>query len=95
MVEVLKVQPAHQCMVVAKAALQRPRQIRNLGPHPPLGQIGQHRRAAFPVDQRLHHRPRRLGGELGCHRVDLDAGVLEHVAEALQLLVRDSVSLVR
>ena len=83
--DMVQVQAAHQGMMVTEPALQRHGQVRDLGPHRALGQVRQHRGAAFPVDQRLDHRPPGLGGDGGGHRVDLDAGVLEHVAEPLHL----------
>jgi hypothetical protein len=84
-IDVVQVQAAHQGVVVPEPAFQRHRQVRDLGPHPAPGQLGQDRAAAFPVDQRLDHRPPGLGGDRGGHRVDLDPGVLEHVAEPLHL----------
>ena len=80
-VDVVQVQAAHQGVVVAEAAFQGHGQVRDLGPHRALGQLGQDRAAAFPVDQRLDHRPPGLGGDRGGHRVDLDPGVLQGVAE--------------
>ena len=56
-VDVIQVQATHQRVVLSEPALQRPRQIRNLGAHLALGQISEHFRAAFPVDERLDHRP--------------------------------------
>jgi hypothetical protein len=80
-VDVVQVQAAHQGVVVTEAAFQRHGQVRDLGPHRALGQLGQDRAAAFPVDQRLDHRPPGLGGDRGSHRVDLDPGVLQGAAE--------------
>ncbi len=37
----VQVQAAHQGMMIAEAAFQRHRQVRDLGAHPALGQIGQ------------------------------------------------------
>ena len=78
-------QPAHQRVMVIEAALQRPLQVGDLGAHLSLGQFGEHLRAALSVDERLHHRACRLGRQFGGHRVDLDPGVLQHVAQPLQL----------
>ena len=84
-IDVVQVQPAHQRVVLAEAALQRHRQVRDLRPHPADRQLRQHLRAALPVNERLDHRPPGLGDDGGGHRVDLDARVLEHVAEPLDL----------
>ena len=85
MADVVQVQAAHQGVMVAEPAFQRHLQVTDLGAHPAQGQIGQHRTAALPVDQCPGHRQPGLGGDAGGHRVDLDAGVLEHVAEPLDL----------
>jgi len=76
------VQPAHQGVMVPEAAFQGHRQVRDLGPHLAPGQLGQHRAAALAVDQRLDHRPPGLGRDGGGDGVDLDPGILEHVAQA-------------
>ena len=76
----VQVQAALQRVVIAEPAFQGHGQVRDLSPDR-LGQPGQNRAAAFPVDQRLDHRPPGLGGDGGCHRVDLDAGVLQHVTQ--------------
>jgi hypothetical protein len=80
-VEVVQVQAAHQRVVVAEAAFQGHGQVRDLGPHLPPGQLGQDRAAALAVDEGLDHRPAGLGGDRGRHRVDLDPGILQHVAQ--------------
>jgi len=68
MIDVVQVELAHHGVVVAEPALQRHRQVRDLGAHPAFGQIGQDRAAAFPVDQRLDHRPAGLGRDGAGHR---------------------------
>ncbi len=84
-IQMSQVQPTHQGMVIIEAPFQRPLQIGDLRAHTAARQISQHRRAAFTVDERLHHRPHRLGGDRGRHAVGLDPGVLKHIAQALQL----------
>ena len=71
-------------VVFPEPALQRHRQVRDLGPHPPDGQVRQHLAAPLPVDQRLDHRPSRLRRDGPGHRVDLDTGVLQHVPEPVR-----------
>ena len=61
--DVVQVQAAHQGMMVTEPAFQRHGQVRDLGAHLAPGQVGQHSGAAFPVDQRLAHRPAGLGGD--------------------------------
>ncbi|CMH24523.1 Uncharacterised protein [Mycobacterium tuberculosis] len=85
LIQMSQVQPTHQGMVIIEAPFQRPLQIGDLRAHTAARQISQHRRAAFTVDERLHHRPHRLGGDRGRHAVGLDPGVLKHIAQALQL----------
>ena len=60
-VNVIQMQPTHQRMMIAEPALQRHRQVRDLGTHLAFGQLSQDRPAAFPVDERLDHRPPGLG----------------------------------
>ena len=67
--------------MVPEAAFQRHGQVRDLGPHLALGQLGQDRAAAFAVNEGLDHRPPGLGGDRGGDGVDLNPGILEHVAE--------------
>ena len=59
-------------------------QVRDLGPHPAAGQLGQHPRIPLPGDQRFDHVPGRQGGDAGRHRIDLDAGVFEDLGQPLQ-----------
>ena len=81
----VQMQPAHQRVVVIEAAFQRPLQVRDFRPHPAFGQLGEHAWAAFAIDECLHHRPHRRVVIDGGHRVDLDPGVLQHIAQPLQL----------
>jgi hypothetical protein len=80
-IDVIQVQAAHQGVMVPEPALQGHRQVRDLGPHLALGQLGQDRAAALPVDQRLDHRPPGLRRDRGGDGIDLDPGVLQHVAQ--------------
>ena len=59
-------------------------QVRDLGAHPAAGQPGQHAGIPLTGDQRLDHVPGRPGADAGRHRIDLDSGVFEDLAQPLQ-----------
>ena len=58
---------------------QRLGQLRALGPHPAAGQVRQRLRVPLPGDQRLEHRPDRLGVYAGGDRGDLDQRAFEQL----------------
>jgi len=89
-VDVVQVQPAHQGVVVTEPAFQRHRQVRDPGAHLALGQLGQDRAAALPVDERLDHRPPGLGGDGGGDGVDLDPVGLGNTIQDGDLRFRNS-----
>jgi hypothetical protein len=59
-------------MMLGEAAVERPDEFGDLGTHPPVGHLGQHRRVAPTRDQRLDHVAARLGQRRGGHRPELD-----------------------
>ena len=83
--EVVKGQPDQQRMMLAEAAPQGLAQLRELGPQPALGQLGQHAWVAFASDQGRKHRPARDAEDVGGHRVQFDASVLEGLLDPLAL----------
>ena len=88
---------ASSCSACAKARRtrsarwprKRPRSARvglgELGPQPALGQLGQHLGVALPGDQGRQHRPTRAPEHAGGDRVQLGAGVLQGLLDALAL----------
>ena len=84
LVDQVQVHPGQERVVLAEPAGQRLGQRGDLRPQPPLGQIGQHGRVAFPGDQRLEHRPPRHAEDVGGDRGQLDPGVLEQLLQPLR-----------
>ena len=82
-VEVFQMQLAHQRVMGIEAALEGQGEVSDLRTHPAQGQIGEHRGAAFSVDESFDHRPTRDGADRGGHRVQLDPRVLQHRAQPL------------
>jgi hypothetical protein len=78
-------QADQQRMMGTKAAPQGLAQLRELGAQPPLGQLSQHLWVALAGDQRLQHRATRGAQHVGGDRVQLDAGVLQRLLDALAL----------
>jgi hypothetical protein len=78
-------QADEQCVVVAKPASQRLAELGELAAQPALGQLGQHLGVALPGDQGGQHRPTRHAQDVGGDRVELDAGVLQGLLDALTL----------
>ena len=73
-------QDAGQLAVVGlPVTVQRFSQGGALGPHPPDGQVRDDPGVAFPGDQRLDHRPARVGVQGGGHCGDLDQRPLEQL----------------
>ena len=72
-------------MVGTKAAPQRLTQLGKLGTQPATGQLGQHLGVALASDQGSQHRPTRGAQHVGGDRVELDAGVLQGLLDALAL----------
>jgi len=64
---------------------QRLPQLRDLPPHRPAGQLGQHSRVTLAGDQRFQHLPAGHAVQAGYHRVQLDLGVLESLLQPLLL----------
>ncbi len=85
LVDQVQVHPGQERVVVGEPAGQRLGQRRDLGAQPALGQVGQRGGVAFPGDQRLEHRPARDPDDVGGHRGQLDAGVLEQLLQPLDL----------
>ena len=83
--EVVQGEPDQQPVVVAEAAPQRLTQLGELLAQPPLGQLGQHAWVAFAGHQGPEHRPARDAEDVGGHRVQFDAGVLEDLLDPLAL----------
>jgi len=72
-----------QRVVATKAAPQRLAKLGELGPQPPLGQLGQDPRVALAIDQGRQHRPPRDPKHVSSHRVQLDAGVFQGLLDPL------------
>ena len=71
--------------MVAEPAPQGLAQLRQLGAQPATGQLGQHLGVAFPANQGSQHRPPRDAQHVSGDRVQLDAGVLQGLLDALAL----------
>ncbi len=85
LVEQGQVHPGQERVVVGEPTSQRLDQLWCLGAQPTLSQIGQHGGVALPVDQGLEHRPTGDPDDVGGHRGQLDAGVLEQLLQPLHL----------
>jgi hypothetical protein len=75
----VQMQPAHQRVMAGEPAGQGHRQVGHLpgGAQPGLRQVRHQASSAFPADQRLDHRRRRVPGNIADHRAELDAGRLQ------------------
>ena len=60
-------------------------QLRDLGPHPALGHLREHRGVALTCDERADHLPARLGQLIRRHRRQFHAGAFEDLVEPLGL----------
>jgi hypothetical protein len=85
LLQVVKGQPDQQPMMLAEAAPQGSGAAGELGPQAALGQLGQHAWVAFASDQGPEHRPARDAEDVGGHRVQFAAGVLEGLLDPLAL----------
>ena len=68
-------------MVVLEPAVEGLGEFLALGAHPADGQVRQRPRVALPGDQRLEHRPHRLGVQRGGDRRNLDQGPLQQLLQ--------------
>jgi hypothetical protein len=84
-VDVLEQLPQMDRMVGFEAAVECTDELGDLRAHPALGHLGEHGRITFACDERIEHRPARLGQGLGRDRSELDDGVLECLLDALDL----------
>jgi hypothetical protein len=83
--QVVKGQPDQQPVVVAEAARRARGQLGELNAQAAPGQLGQHAWVAFASDQGRKHRPARDAQDVGGHRVQFAAGVLEGLLDPLAL----------
>jgi hypothetical protein len=72
-------------VVSAESAGQGFTQVRDLGPRPALGQLGQHCAVALAGDQCPHHGPTGDAHHIGGVGRQLDPGVLEHFVDPVDL----------
>jgi hypothetical protein len=72
-------------MVAAEAALEGALELRKLGPELAPGQLGEDLGVAGAGDECVEHVATGLSQDVAGHRGELDAGVLEHLVEALGL----------
>jgi hypothetical protein len=72
-------------VVAAEVSLPGFLELGLLVSHLAHGHLGHDRGVALSGDERFDHVPPRDGQDLGGHRAELDAGVLEHLLHALGL----------
>ena len=84
-VDVVEVHPGHEGVVLPEAADESEAQVRDLGAHPGLGQLGEHLGVTLAGDEGLQHLAAGLAEHVGDHRVELDAGVLQDLLDPLDL----------
>jgi hypothetical protein len=72
-------------VVLGEPPGQRLGQLRDLDAEPTLGQIGQHGRVTLPLDQGLQHQPTGHTADVGGHRGQFDAGILQQFLQPLDL----------
>ena len=77
--------PGHRAWWAAKRPA-RASEGGSLRPQLPWAMLGQHLRVTLAGDQGVEHVPGRLAQHVGGDRGELDAGVLEHLVQALDLL---------
>lgn len=85
-IDAVQEKPDHEPVVVAEPTRERLGQLRDLGAHTAVGQIGQHFRVTLPGHERLEHGLARNADNVGGHRGELDAGIFEQLLQALDLL---------
>lgn len=73
---------AEEGVVVVEVSGQRLAQLRELDPHPAVGEVGEHARVTLPGDHRVQHLAAGHAVQVTDHRIELDLRVFQDLLQA-------------
>jgi hypothetical protein len=85
LLETTEVQAQQQTLMLGQMAVERQRELIDLAPQPPLGQLGHRHGRGHTLGQRLQHEHARDTEHVAHDARELDAGALEQLERAVPL----------